>query len=240
MKRLLLTFAIVAVLSCELYALMLANPVGAAEYKKLRLSLEYSHDTRKIGYDSGRDFKIESNRIFVKPSYSVNLFPLIETYALIGFGDINMPSYGYISSYNGSYELSFGMGVKGDITGLYLDSNEDFWINFYGDLRFLTMNSIGAVDIGEVMQWKAKYRWNEYNVGAYASLDYSAWTAVTPYLGVTWMYIDGTVDRTAYRFERDGTPVKFASSKAFFNDPAQWPKPVIGVDFHLPKGYILF
>jgi len=239
MKRLYAILTLATLLSSNLWALMLANPIPAAPYKTLRLSIEYSHDTRKIGYPKGRDFKIESNRVFVKPSYSVISYPLIEMYALLGFGDINMPSYSYISSYNGSWELAGGVGAKGDIAGIYLDPNNDYWVNFYADARFLTMVSRGSVDIGSTMRWDAKYRWNEYNVGAYAALDYTGWPQVKPYLGVTWLYIDGTVDRSAFRYDEAGDPVQFAQSKGFFNDPAQWPKPVIGMDLKLPKSYIL-
>ncbi len=237
--------ATVLVISGNLFALMVANPVENTPLGTFRISGEYTHEMRYIDYSGSNDLKMESERLMLKPQFSVirSTYTDIDAYGLIGTADVNLPAKSYASAYNGSAEPAFGIGFKADMNGVDLDSYGEYRLHFYMDARYLRTLSYGDINYGSITRWHTKYLWNEYNIAAIAAFEYVDWKGFVPYLGVQWMYIDGKTYRTAYIYRTDSQGQQYETSfpvqSEFFNDPGQWPKPVIGVDFKLKKGFVL-
>ena len=114
----------------------------------------------------------------------------------------------------------------------------------------MTTKSDGVVEQGQNLEWETKYRWNEYPVSIYATFDIqntafgspTAWAQFKPYVGIEWLYIDAVVRRKVFlttETDTSWTRQELSSDKTFFNDPFQWPKPVVGFDIKLPNGYTL-
>jgi len=232
MKKLILLTVCLGIFAQYAFAIMAANPTAVSPYKTLRISAEYCSDRRKITYKSGPDFKINSYRLFIKPAYTISYFPRIEAYGLVGMADVNVPAISYSSTFDGSNELAWGVGAKADLTGFDWGAVN---FNFYSDLKFIGTRSFGNATRGSSVYEKTKYKWNEYSVNAYCVVSWDQWKQVYPYIGVEWNYLDGNYNTSTYRYYGG----YFGDTKGYFNDPMQWPKPVIGVDVKLPKGFVL-
>ncbi|MBN1756368.1 hypothetical protein JW877_09175 [bacterium] len=238
MWRLILVFSILVSLGVSsTWGYSLANPSPSMLGGKLRISADYTIARRVITSDSGPDFKVVSNRLLLKPSYS----PLSgwELFGLLGSADLNFksPDPIYLDNYDGTWELAFGFGSKIQYYNVALDANEEFIIRFYATGLFFSHFSRGEIDEASIWLWKSNYRWQEYMIGAYWSMQYNR---LIPYLGLEWYYINGRVDRGAYRMDNTSQKYnKFFDQTAYFADPTQFPKPVIGIDYMLPAKIIL-
>ncbi|MFP4458026.1 MAG: hypothetical protein ACLFSQ_00375 [Candidatus Zixiibacteriota bacterium] len=254
MKRKILIIALIAIMSEMAFPIMRANPTEVVPEGEFRVSFDLSRDSRHIKYDIGDDVHYVSNRILVKPSISVSSSPLIEVYLLAGTADLyrGKTSY-YLDDFKGSYELAGGLGAKADLTGFDLDYYGNYRINFYADIRYFKTRSIGTTriramsgDPSETFYEKDNYNWNEYSLSLYASLNYIDWQNVIPYLGIEWFYLETTYDRGLYKMVSDEESesrvrvnLEDEGGRAYFNDPQQWPKIVLGSDFKLESGLVI-
>ncbi len=238
--------ALILIAICgNLFALMVANPIENTPLGSFRISGEYTYERRFIDYAGSNDLRMSSDRIIVKPAFSVIRSDAmdIDAYGLLGSANIKLPAKSYATAYNGTAEIALGGGLKADLNSVDLDSYGSYKLHFYADVRYLRTKSFGDVNYGTTMRWHSEYLWNEYNMAAFAALEYVDWKGFVPYLGVQWMYIDGVTKRTAYISRTDSEGAVYEASypvrSEFFNDPGQWPKPVLGVDLKLKKGIVI-
>ncbi|MBN2541617.1 hypothetical protein JXI42_02020 [bacterium] len=235
--RVCIIFLIILLFGSHIYAYSLANPTPSLLKGALRFSGEYTFAKRMIKGDGGPDFKIKSNRVLVKPSYCP--YTGWELFGLLGSADLNFTSPDPITleNYNGSWELALGFGTKVHYYDFAVESTGEYIVRCYATALFFTHMSKGEVKEGRYWLWKSDYRWQEYMIGAYCSMQYKQ---IIPYVGLEWFYINGRVDRGAFRKEDLSSEyTKFFDQTAYFADPTQWPKPVIGMDLMLPAKIIL-
>jgi len=217
------------------WALMVGNPTRETPYEKFGMAAEYDNEKWMIRYPVGPDYKLNSNRAFLKPSLGFLRF--VEGYGYFGFSNLNIPSISSAAEdFNGSSEMAFGLGLKTHYAVFYPGCRQKRRcpIRCYAIGRWLTTYSSDEVQFGGgFLHFVDSYRFQQFDMGLYGSW-YLGRTQ--PYLGVNWTYITGRKYRKSYS---DVSPDPFLTISGYYNDPGQYPKPVIGLDIDLGKGYTL-
>jgi len=223
---------LIAILSvftaAPLSAIMVANPTSETPHERFGMSVEYTYEKWKIRYP-GTDYKITSQRIFAKPSLGILRY--LDLYGYLGVADINIPQ----DDYNGSGEMAFGLGTRLHYAVFYpnLGCNTCYFpIRWYATASWLSTKTSGNIPIGTTRRTDVDYRFQNIDLGLYGSWEFGR---VKPYLGVHWTYITGRKYIEYY----STNPEPYASLTELFTDSGQYPKPLLGLDIDLGKGYVL-
>ena len=233
------TFWLIGIMAIvmPLQAIMVANPADETPFERFGTSLEVDFEKWKLRYNVGPDYEVTSQRGLIKPS--LGIFRYVEGYGLIGFADLNIPSGSRaISDFNGSKEMAFGLGVKTHFAVYYpdLSCKNDYShpIKLCADATWLTTKSLAVVDYATgLLRYEDSYRFQQFDLNLYGSWELGR---TVPYLGVKWVYMVGRKYRRAYQ---TGSETPFQVISGYFNYPGEIPKPVIGLDIGLGKGYYL-
>lgn len=218
-------------------AIFAANPTKVVPYEKFRISAEFNYEKWLMRYDIGPNYNLDSRRMLLKPS--LGIFHFVEAYGILGFADLDLPSVSTAyTDFNGSQELCFGLGLKTHYA-LYYPAigcrriSKDP-IRLYSEVSWLTTKSSDEVIFGGgVLHYVDSYRFQQADIGFYGSWQFGR---TIPYLGLKWTYITGHKYRKAY----SGTSgIPFTKMDGLFTYPQQYPKPVVGLDITLGKGYVL-
>ncbi len=236
MKRILLLNLMLA-LAGPTMALLIGNPTKETPYEKFSLSMEFDYEKWLIRYEVGPNYNLNSQRLIVKPS--LGIFRWTEAYGLLGMADLNFPAVSRAySNFNGSQELAFGLGMKTHFAVWYPAFNcrriSKQPVRLYAVTNWLTTVSNDEVFFGGgVLHYVDSYRFQHVDIGLYGSWQFGR---TIPYLGVKWTYLTGRRYRKAYS-QNSSEP--YAKLTGLYNDPQQYPKPLVGLDIDLGKGYVL-
>lgn len=196
------------------------------ESSKFSVSLLYTREARNI-----RGLKIHSNRFLTRLSYGLTYY--LEIYPLIGGADLNFPSGNeYVSYYNGSWELAIGGGMKIHYLDWIIPASTPQFLRSYVNLFYFTYESRDTISEGTLRHWKVKYHMREFGLGIYWSYQ---WKALNFSFGGEYTYINGRVWWEAYT----ASWARIFKSSSFFNDPSQYPRPIIGLDIIMPFNLVL-
>lgn len=234
-KVFILMFAAIPVISA--LGIMIGNPAAETPYERFGTSIEFDYEKWAIHYKTGPDYKIDSQRFLIEPSLGV--FRYVQLSGLIGMADLNSPSISrVVTDFDGSQELAFGLGIKTHFAifypGIGCRSGGCYPIKLFAVANWLTTKSMDHVVFGSgVLNYEDAYRFQQFDIAFYGSHPVGR---TIPYLGVKWTYILGRKYRRAYSGE---STEPFAKISGMFNDPGQYPKPVIGLDINIGKGYVL-
>ncbi|MCK5833202.1 hypothetical protein KAH81_05975 [bacterium] len=236
-RKIILYFALLVLVAGSGMAIMVGNPTKETPYERFGFSVEFDYEKWLIRYEIGPDYKINSQRILLKPS--LGLFRFVEANAILGMADLNFPSISSVyTDFNGSQELAFGLGLKTHFAYYYPAfgcrriSKQP--VRLYAIANWLTTVSSDEVIFGGgVLHYVDSYRFQQFDMSLYGSWQFGR---TVPYLGIKWTYLTGRKYRKAYSAS-SGTP--FTKMSGLFNDPGQYPKPILGLDIDIGKGYVL-
>ena len=218
------------------FGIMVGNPTSETPYNKFGTGVEFDYEKWKIRYE-GPDYRLNSRRVLIKPS--LGIFRFTDIYGYFGMADIDMPSHSTAQEdFNGKQELAFGLGVRMHYAVFYPSIGcrwtARYPLRWYVTASWLTTRSSDEVQFGGgLLHFVDSYRYQNFDIGFYGSWRFGR---TKPYIGVHWTYITGRKYRKSYS-EDSGEP--YARLSGFFNDPGQYPKPVIGLDIDIGKGYVL-
>jgi hypothetical protein len=227
-NRLILIFATAAVLTAPLMAIMVANPTGETPYERFGMAAEYTYEKWKIRYPNS-DFKLDSQRLLAKPSLGVLRY--LDLYGYIGVTDMNIAQ----SNFDGSGEMAFGLGSRLHYAVFYpnLGCNTCYYpIRWYAAATWLTTKTSGSIPFGTTRRSEVTYRFQTIDLSLYGSWEFGR---IKPYVGVHWTYIAGRKYIDYY----STNPQPYASVTSLFSDPSQYPKPLLGLDIDVGKGYVI-
>lgn len=223
--------------SFSAFGLMIGAPTKETPFEKFGTSVEFDYDRWKIRYDVGPNYKLSSYRGLIKPSLGIVRF--VEGFGYIGTADFNIPSVSpAVTDFNGSQEMAFGLGIKTHYAvfypGVRCDGCPGKPIRWYATASWLTTKSYDKVEFGGgFLHFEDSYRFQQVNLGIYGSWELGR---TKPYIGAQWTYITGRKYRKSYS---QASPTPFLRVSGLYTDPTQYPKPVLGIDIDLGKGYTL-
>lgn len=218
----------VIALAMPLKAIMVANPTSETPHERFGMAVEYTFEKWKIRYP-GTDFKITSQRILAKPSLGILKF--LDLYGYIGVTDMNIPQ----SDFNGGGEMAFGLGTRLHYAVFYpnLGCQTCYYpIRWYAAATWLTTKTSGTIPFGTTRHTNVDYRFQNIDLSLYGSWEFGR---IKPYVGVHWTYITGR----KYIDYFSSNPEPYASTTQLFTDPGQYPKPLLGLDIDVGKGYVI-
>jgi len=227
--RIIFIIATVAILAAPAMAIMVANPTSETPYERFGMAVEYTNEKWKVRYPSA-DLRLTSQRILAKPSLGVLRY--LDLYGYLGATDMNIPQ----SDFNGSGEIAFGLGSRLHYAVFYpnLGCNTcSFPIRWYAAATWLTTKTSGTRPIGASGWQDITYRFQTIDLSLYGSWEFRR---IKPYIGVHWTYILG---RRYIDYYNSTNPDPYASGTNLFSDPSQYPKPLLGLDIDVGKGYVI-
>jgi hypothetical protein len=223
MKR---AFLYLLILSISAFAYPIGGPSISPEKGKFIGSILYTRDARNI-----RGLRIHSNRLLARVCYGVSYW--LDIYPLFGTTDMNFPpASSYISEFNGSWELAYGGGLRIHYLDWMLRTQTPQYVRSYVNLFYFTYLSRDTVSEGHMRYWKVKYEMREYGIGVYWGYQ---WHSFIFYGGGEYTYLNGRVWWEAY----SSRWTQIFKSSSFFNDPAQTPRPILGLDILFPINLVL-
>jgi len=227
-KKIILIAFFAMAIAMPLMAIMVANPTSETPYERFGVSTEYTYERWKIRYP-GTDYKITSQRLLAKPSLGVLRY--LDLYGYLGVADMNIPQ----DNYNGGGEMAFGLGTRLHYAIFYPNLGCKtcyFPIRWYAAASWLTTKTSGTLEFGTTRHTVVDYRFQNIDIAMYGSWEFGR---LKPYIGAHWTYIVG---RKYIEYYSSGTS-PYATYTQLFNDPGQYPKPMLGLDIDLGKGYVL-
>lgn len=227
-KKIILIVLTAMIFVTPLMAIMVANPTSETPYERFGVAAEYTYEKWKIRYP-GTDFDISSQRILAKPSLGVLKY--LDLYGYLGVTDMNIPQSGF----NGSGEMAFGLGSRLHYAIFYpnLGCKTCYYpIRWYAAVTWLTTKTYGTIPFGTTRRTEVTYRFQNIDLSLYGSWEFGR---IKPYVGVHWTYITG---RKYVDYYSSGAE-PYASLSQLFTDPGQYPKPLLGLDIDVGKGYVI-
>jgi len=229
---------ILLLMAIPAFGLMIGNPNPETPYEKFGGAVEYDFNSWKLKYDSEPDYKYTSSGMFFKPS--LGLFEYFDIYGYLGFSDINTQYHeidSFLSNFDGSQEIAFGVGARLYYAVFFpIIGCKDCTrpLRCFVDASWVTIRSDGELfDLLENESYSLQSRTQLFNYGLYASME---WGKTRPYAGLSWTYMIGHLYWEPYSAFTSGV---FAQNDGLYTYPQRYPKPVIGLDIHLGKGYVL-
>lgn len=164
----------------------------------------------------------KSKRLFLTGRYGLQDF--LDGQIKIGAADLNFDDFeNGFSSFSSSPSLAWGAGLRAGFA-----FTEKIELN-------ASLGYVGFSADGEVKRTgrsiSNKYLWQE--VTPAVTLGYRI-SEVTPYLGVTKVYLIGRRD---FDVTYNGDLLELASGSESFSDGKQPISPIVGLEWHLPDGY---
>ncbi len=236
-KKTILALSLFILIAGSAMAIFGGNPTGVTPFEKLGMSAEFDYEKWMIRYDVGPDYRLNSQRLMLKPTLGILRY--VEMHGLFGMSDLNIPSVSSAyTDFNGSQELAFGLGLKTHFALFYpafgcrrISKNP---VKLYSGVTWLTTRSSDDVIFGGgVLHYVDSYRFQQFDLGIYGSWQFGK---TVPYVGIKWTNIIGRKYRKGYLGSSDEP---FTRMSGLFNDPGQYPKPVVGLDIGLGKGYVI-
>ncbi|HHS49687.1 MAG TPA: hypothetical protein ENN07_01040 [candidate division Zixibacteria bacterium] len=219
------------------WAIFVGNPSRETPFEQFGMSAEFNYERWMIRYQVGPNYRINSQRVLLKPTLGV--FRYVDAYGYLGWGDVNFPSVRTaLTDFDGSPEMAFGLGIRTHFADFYPDfcckNLTSHPVRIYAVTHWLTTQSSDKVVLsGGVQHYEDRYRFQQWDIGLYGNWQFGR---TIPYLGIKWTYLYGRKYRKAFSGE-SGEP--YARLTGLYNDPGQYPKPILGLDIDLGKGYVL-
>ncbi len=228
MRRLTIILIVAVAAATPLLGIMVANPTPETAFERFGTSVEYTYEKWKIRYP-GTDYKLSAQRVFIKPSLGVMKF--VDMFGYIGFSDLDIPQ----DDFSGSSEMAFGLGLRMHYAIFYPAvgcRSTNYPIRWYASASWITTKSEDNIPMGATHHTIASFRFQNFDLALYGSWQFGR---VRPYTGVHWTYITGR--KNVEYYSSSSTP--YATATGLYTDPGQYPRPLIGLDIDLGKGYVL-